>query len=107
MEFTTKKGFFDNNIKMDNLESLRTIVPVLLEKDLYNPVIVCPSDTGVFRAKKLKYLFEQEGLMSKIAFITTRTLDKQNTLEFQGESHHYEIGTAGTFDSKNKYYNTR
>lgn len=83
------QGFFDR-ANVDVLESLRAIVPVLLEKDLFNPTICCASDTGVFRAKKLKQLLEKEGILSSIAFITT-TRNKDKLIEFQELQSHHKI----------------
>eukprot|EP01084_Bolivina_argentea_P303829 524659_1 len=83
------QGFFEHT-NVDNLESLRAMLPVLLEKDLFNPVICCASDTGVFRAKKLAQLLKIEGIVSRIAFITSkRKSDKM--IEFQEMSSHHRI----------------
>jgi ribose-phosphate pyrophosphokinase len=84
------EGFYDlSKITVENLETLRLALPILLEKDLYNPVIVCPSDTGVFRAKKLLHLLQDEGVISNLAFVTTRQRD--NTLEFQELTSHHRV----------------
>eukprot|EP01084_Bolivina_argentea_P163977 285171_1 len=88
------QGFFEST-NVDVLESLRAILPVLLEKDLFNPVICCASDTGVFRAKKLKRLLEVEGILASIAFITTKR-DSDKTIEFQEISSHHRISTVST-----------
>jgi len=83
------QGFFEN-ANMESLESLRAILPILLEKDLFNPVICCISDTGVYRAKKLKALLEKEGILASIAFITTVS-KASHTIEFQEMSSHHKI----------------
>ena len=84
------QGFFSHETNVDCLESIRAIIPILLEKDLYNPVIVCPSDTGVFRAKKLQKLLEIEGILPSIAFVTTSNKDS-GVIEFQSLDSHERI----------------
>lgn len=85
------QGFF-NKTNVDSLESLRAILPVLLEKDLFNPVICCASDTGVFRAKKLKQLLKTEGILSTISFITPKRKSDE-LIEFQELQSHHKIST--------------
>jgi len=83
------QGCFEET-NVDVLESLRAVLPVLLEKDLFHPVICCASDTGVFRAKKLQKLLMDEGIPSKVAFVTSaRASDKM--IEFQEMHSHHRI----------------
>ncbi|ETO20186.1 phosphoribosylpyrophosphate synthetase, partial [Reticulomyxa filosa] len=85
------EGCFDESeCQFDSLESLRAALPVLLEKDLFNPVIVCPSDTGIQRARRLQSLMlEEGGVWSSIAFVTTTKLDQ--TIEFAELESHEKI----------------
>jgi len=66
-------------IEFDSLESLRLTIPLVLELDLYNPVIVCPSSTGVTRAKKFMELLKGEGVFGDLAFVTST--DKKGSIE--------------------------
>lgn len=52
------------------LESLRLSVPIILSKDLFNPVIVCPSSSGVTRGKKYMELLSSEGVNPDLAFVS-------------------------------------
>lgn len=54
----------------DSVESLRLSIPVVLSLDLFNPVIVCPSSTGVTRAKKYQQLLQNEGVNGDLAFVS-------------------------------------
>eukprot|EP00494_Astrolonche_serrata_P030242 UN30509 len=53
----------------DSLESLRLSIPNIIEKDLFNLVIVCLSSTGVTRAKKYLELLRSEGVDGELAFV--------------------------------------
>lgn len=71
----------------DSLESLRLSIPVVLSLDLYNPVIVCPSSTGVERAKKYQQLLQNEGVYGSLAFVSPRDT-KGNITNEDANCHH-------------------
>jgi len=67
------EGFFDADTTVENLEPLWLGVPYHLEKDLFNPVIVSPSSTGVERAKKYMTLLKKEGCYASMAFMAPKS----------------------------------
>jgi len=69
VDFQSGEGY-ETPCMFDSLESLRLSIPVVLTLNLFNPVIVCPSSTGVTRAKKYMELLRQEGVWSQLAFIS-------------------------------------
>lgn len=63
------EGFFET-ATTESLETLRLPVGHLLSKSLYNPVIVCPSATGIGRAKAFRQLLQREGVLADLAFVS-------------------------------------
>ena len=59
---------------------------------MFHPVICCASDTGVFRAKKLQKLLMDEGILAKVAFVTSKR-DSDKMIEFQEMHSHHRIST--------------
>lgn len=64
------EGDHSEPTKFITLESLRLSVPIILSKDLFNPVIVCPSSSGVTRGKKYMELLSSEGVNPDLAFVS-------------------------------------
>jgi len=76
-------------VTLENVESLRLSVPHILEKDLFNPVIVCPSSSAVERGKKYLRLLETESMMADLAFVAPA--DKSGNIEADESICHHAV----------------
>lgn len=69
---TQIEGFFENSVPVSNIEPLVMGIPFILQQDLFNPVVVCPSSSGVERAKKYRNMLQQEGCFANLAFLAPK-----------------------------------
>lgn len=84
------QGFFDCTIPVDNLDPKATvIVPYLLEKDLYRPVVVSPSETGTHRVQSFRKDLMQAGVDAGIAFVVPKG-QRGSVVEVEDQ---YALGT--------------
>jgi len=81
---TQIEGFFDCDTPVANIEPLAMGVPFILQQDLFNPVIVCPSSSGVERAKKYRQMLQQEGCYAQLAFMAPK--DKHGAVQHEDDA---------------------
>ncbi|MES1916395.1 MAG: hypothetical protein MHM6MM_008217, partial [Cercozoa sp. M6MM] len=70
------QGFFDSSCVVDNIDVVRQVVPYVVEKNLVNPVIVCPSATGLQRTKVFRDQLCREGLQASLAFVAPKLTER-------------------------------
>jgi len=63
------EGFFDMT-PVDSLESSIVSIPYFLERNLWQPTIVCPSSSATTRATRYREHLKQEGVNAKLAFMS-------------------------------------
>lgn len=84
------EGFFTCSTRVDNLDSLRAGAQRFISEDLENPVIVCPSISGVSRAKRFRDLLEHEGVYTSLAFVSPT--DDSGIMDAEAGHHHKMAG---------------
>jgi ribose-phosphate pyrophosphokinase len=84
------EGFFDTSVPVDNFDPRGTVVvPYLFEKDLYRPVVVAPSETGIGRALSFRKDLLYAGIDAGIAFLAPK--DDSGSLTTDDVAHHHRV----------------
>lgn len=66
-------GFFDTNTPVDNLDAVRsTIIPYIMSKKLYRPVILSPSETGLQRSRRFAQELLFHDVEATMAFVAPK-----------------------------------
>lgn len=81
------EGFF-NVIDFHNIQTTRLSIPHILNHQVYNPVVVCPSARGVARAKEYAKLLKEEGCTARVGFMAP--LDKEGATKMIHKHRVYE-----------------
>jgi len=77
----------ESTLRMEHLSSLPLAVRFFLEKDLFRPVIVCPSASGVERARAFVALLEENGCHASIAFVSGKNRKRGRDEPTMDEDH--------------------
>eukprot|EP00475_Leptophrys_vorax_P043008 TRINITY_DN8148_c0_g1_i1.p1 TRINITY_DN8148_c0_g1~~TRINITY_DN8148_c0_g1_i1.p1 ORF type:complete len:420 (+),score=109.40 TRINITY_DN8148_c0_g1_i1:124-1383(+) len=84
------EGFFNTAVPVDNLDPRGSVlVPYLLKKDLYRPVIIAPSETGISRALQFRQELLNAGVDAGIGFVLPK--DSSGSLMTADVTHHHRV----------------
>jgi ribose-phosphate pyrophosphokinase len=84
------EGFFDTSVPVDNLDPRSSVlVPYIMKKDLYRPMIISPSETGISRALQFRQDLMNAGLDAGIGFVVPK--DSSGSLITADVTHHHRV----------------